>query len=254
MKFYLFLSLSFIFQLSFAQEQKIQFYLTPHFGGEFSISYFQSKSTKPDYVAKIPMYYAAKFGGYITASVNNKYDISFGYTASDISWAVKMEVPEELGMAAHERGGMIHRLQLQFAKPIKTVSIKRKKHRNINNLFDIKLFSSISYEIIQDNYSPTLPVQMGFGNTSFYIYGDNSLINKNGFGISTGFSLEFKTLGERKLEFGFLYHQGLSKRIKIDWTTQKNNEPFDYFTTYSRGSAVAAYIALPIKLFKIRKK
>jgi len=252
-KIILFISL-FIYGFSFGQET-INFYIAPQLAGTYPTTAFADRKNKPSYVNRTTAHFYGKYGVKGILDFKKRFALEFGYESAEISWGL---IFEENGVLGKENvwhflrmKPNLHRYSLVFVKPLKLVSIKFKKHKDIKDLFFVNAKLGVSREFYSSVHTEIAPLPTD--NRQFkYKNGIDSVNNQN-FGIEMGLSTQFLRDGKRRIELGITYRKGLSKRLVINWATQLNNEPVDYFTTYSRGSFLGFYMLVPIKIFSIKK-
>ncbi len=262
-----------------AQNQKnLQFYFSPHIGGEWTLSRFENKKEKSPYIQGATLDLSDKYGVSLMADFNRKVSLELGYGWGNVGWGARYKSQTDSALT-EMRGSTalsttVRRLTLKVSKPLTSVKIKRNLGENsIGRLlnipdeyrhwviFDIQLLGGFSYEYIP----PAVGGYLGLGwGPSFRRNGTIARdqvtlkdswdrVHPYGSGVFTGFSLQFYHLGKRKFELGVIYHKGLNKRILVNWETSINGVEFPAFRTFTRGSMIALYLAYPIKLFGIRK-
>ena len=250
-KIILFISL-FIYGFSFGQET-IRFYIAPELAGTYPTTGFADRKNNPDYIKRTTANFYGKYGIKGILDFKKHFAIEFGYESGEISWGLALEEKGVLGKeySSNFLFGGAHRYSLVFVKPLKLVSIKFKKHKDLKDLFFVNAKLGVSGEFYSSVHTEIAPLPTD--NRQFkYKNGIDSVNNQN-FGIEMGLSTQFLRDGKRRIELGITYRKGLSKRLTINWATQLNNELVDYFTTYSRGSFLGFYMLVPIKIFSIKK-
>jgi hypothetical protein len=231
----------------FAQKGITQFYLKPYIGGEWLVSNYENRSEKPDIARAIPYDLTDKYGINLLVDFNNHFSLEFGYGGGNIGWGESNNHITGLGRGVRGASARQERWNLTFVRPIKLVNIKRKHKKDLEGVFDIGLVAGISYEHI-----PLFHDGSNIGSNLIKEIEIN-MIKQNAWGGEIGFNLQFYQQEKRRVELGFVYHHGFSKRIVITWedTTQAD---YTTFNTFTRGSMFAIYLSYPIALFKIRKK
>ncbi len=199
-----------------AQNQKnIQFYFSPHIGGEWVWSRFENKKENPPHIQRTTLRLSAKYGVSLMADFNRKVSLELGYGWGNVGWGVRYK--SQTG-GATSSGTLVRRLTLKVSKPLTSVKIKRNLGENsIGRLlnipdeyqywaiFDIQLLGGFSYENI-----PYSVDYVSAGSLSSLNWGtlEHNTVRRNvhpyGSGVFTGFSLQFYHLGKRKFELGVI--------------------------------------------------
>ena len=119
-----------------AQNQKnIQFYFSPHIGGEWTLSRLENKKEKPPYIQGATLDLAAKYGVSLMADFNRKVSLELGYGWGDVGWGVRYK---RLSGGSTSSGMLVRRLTLKVSKPLTSVKIKRTLGENsIGRLLNI---------------------------------------------------------------------------------------------------------------------
>ena len=268
---YIVLFLSILGYPVFAQkEQPIQFYLSPHIGVEWTLSTFEDRKEKPPYITSTSPDLTDKYGISIVADFKRKFSLELGYGWGNVGWGLhfKSQTDSALNSISGRNSPSIsvRRLSLKFVKPVTLVKIKRRKKNDFIStllkvpkslkywaIFDVNILGGVSYERIPTHFVSGVLGIGSFGGTDAIGLNDNwNYKNAYGYGVYTGFSLQFYQLDKKRFELGFIYHKGLNKRIIVEWETSINGVEFPKFNTFTRGSMLAIYVAYPIKLFKIK--
>ena len=248
---------------------QISFYLQPHIGIELPFSSFSNKNFLPKFIENSATDAAIAYGFSLVADFNKKFSIEFGYTWGNIGWGLNYF--SKTDSAKFEFSGRtvsdptLKRLLIKFHQPLLNVKIpkseiKTKQYADIKRywaVFDVNLMVGISIEYLAPtNYD----VDIGFSGT---FNGNRDIVeleetvqvlNENGYGIQAGIILQFYNNNKRRLQLGFIYHQGIEQRIKVTVSPTINNVELHDFDMYSRGSMFAFYAAYPLLLFEKKQE
>ena len=174
--------------------------------------------------------------------------------------------------AANETFGQIfsstsmHRFFFKIHKPVANIKIARSGKRTSEYttqklywaIFDVNLMAGITSDnIIPTNWINFLGINTGSFTGSHDIISlvdSVTVLNDTGYSLQFGLNLQFYNNGKRRLQLGFIYQQGISRRLRSTWYTSINGTPFPEFDMYSRGSMFAFYAAYPILLFETRRE
>ena len=252
----------------------IQFYVAPHIGGEWTLSAFENKRNRPPYIKGTWPDLSDKYGLSLLVDFKTRFSVELGYGWGNVGGGVTYKSQTDSVLYSTSGGSVsqftVRRMTVKVNKPVARIEIKRKKEKdsflgtllNIKDefrywaVFDVQIFSGISYEYIPP-YSDEghLSSLAGiFPNNDEIILDEQfNITNPYGSGLFLGFSIQSYQLGKRKFELGFIYHQGLKRRVWLDWESSINGLEFPVFRTFTRGSMLAMYLSYPIKLFEIKK-
>ena len=259
-----------LFYPMLAQKNEIiQFYLSPHIGVEWTLSTFENRKERPPYLIGIKPRLSDKYGISLVADFKRKFSLELGYGFGNVGWGLNYKSQTDSALNAISGGILnttdVKRLSIKLVKPVKLVKIKRRKEKDFTGdplkipdpfkywvIFDINILAGFSYEYIPPFVSGELGLSVGSGTDVIQLDDTWERANPYGGGVFTGFSLQLYQWNRRRLEIGFIYHKGLSKRIIVKWETSINGVDYPTFKTFTRGSMLAMYVAYPIPLFKIK--
>ena len=253
----LFISL-FIYMASFGQEtEKLAVSITPSYGLEIPFSSFSDRGSLPPYIVGSSQELSVPYNIALQVDFKNNNSFALKYGSKGVSTGVRQKSisPNTLGKGGVSNSFDMTFFELVFSKTIiKEVTIKRKKHRDIKNLFDLNFAIGISYEKFKKYlFEPYRFHSGGSESDSFDYYISQNLLSNKGYGLTTGIELKFKRFGKNRATLGFFYHKGFNKRIETTWETSINNTEYPAFTSYTRGSSISIFLSIPIKIFSIKK-
>lgn len=234
-------------------QPKVQFYLIPHIGVEFPFSFVEQGTSLPPFLVGARTNISTEKAGLsLMADINGIYTVEIGYGFGHIGWGVAYEKPSLYkNRKRNFTSTNLNRIYFNLSRPVYRVVIP-KSNLNVKNkfwaIFDLNIMLGFSRENLNMmSYAESFP----FGSSGVH---SNSIIDRDSvtvlkdrsYSIHGGAALQFYHKGKKRLQLGFLYHQGLSRMVKITKTTRMNGVTFPDFNIYTRGSMFAFYLAYPI--------
>ncbi len=266
----------FFFLSHFSTAQTL--YLRPQLGKESQFSAFVDRGTKPRHISKVPS--SGLTGGIAFMLDVNKWlfevNLYNGDAGTGASYKVKSDSSDSERSGSSKWSSYENRLSLNVSKPVKRITIYRKKYNSIDKLlrsenkpirtnFDINLLAGLAFarfpqrnrvnNINNRGFNVSINTGNNLDNIADVSLVETSLIRKNGIRLELGSYIQFyNNNGDKRLRLGFLYGLGLAARRVFVWETRINNVVFPNFKTVTRGTTFSAYISYPIKLKTFNKK
>ena len=248
-------------------------YLNPSLGVQWGFSQFEDRENTPSYIKSANLVSGARYGIGLMVDFNEKWGLELGYGGADfglgVKYASKTDSVESEVSGRKIRYTTVHRAYLQIFSPGKLVFIrkrrgaylrryaKEKKEYDFLSVFNLGFLGGISYEFVSRFSNTNASENASDVNT----YDDIKLFEtaiqtpeQNGLGIYFGLYTQFLNKGEKRLQLGLIYQQGLQKRIISNWATSINGIQQPDFQTFTRGSYLAFYASYPIKLLTFGEK
>jgi hypothetical protein len=269
----IFTYLFFILPFCIYAQEGTRFYLTPSLGVQWGFSQFEDKETTPDYVKSANLVSGARYGIGLMVDFKEKWGLEVGYGGADLGlglkYASKTDSVESEVSGRKIRYTTIHRAYLQVFSPGKLVFIrkrrgaylrryaKEKKEYDFLSVFNLGFLGGISYESVSHFSNTNVSENASEVNTFDKIELFETSLQKseqNGLGIYFGIYTQFLNKGEKRLQLGIVYQQGLQKRIISNWSTSINGVAQPDFQTFTRNSYLSFYACYPIKLFTLGLK
>ncbi len=229
-----------------------RFYLVPHLGGEFPFSYIDRNSLLPPYVVRSSTSLTAEKAGLsLLIDIKDLYTFEMGYGFGNIGWGV---IYEYYSKNLYRRDGSfrspnLNRIYLNFTRPVYNIVIP-KSNLNANNkfwaIFDVSIMLGFSRENLNMMSYAEAPFSSSVNSDYFNDRDSVTVLKNNSYSAHGGASLQFYHKGKKRLQLSFLYHQGLSRMVKITKSLQFNDVSFADFDIYTRGSMFAFYAAYPL--------
>ncbi len=249
---------------NYASGQRNSFYLMPHIGLNFPFSYFADKNNVPPYIKRTKTNSDENFGLAVFADFDKNIGFLLGYEIGTVGWGIKVSSHTDSArnqtMRSSYTSVRVQRFFIRCSKNISQVRIVKSSKDypfgHVNKywaIFDIDIFAGFSMEHVPPvNYGSNVSfLSRPFTGTRDIIHTNDAIttLNDTGYGLQVGINLQFYNNGKRRLQLGFLYHQGINRRLKAIWSSSINGKPFPDFDQYTRGSVFAMYASYPILLF-----
>jgi|GEM_PF-3788777 len=254
---------------AFAQEN-IRFYLTPSLGVQWGFAKFENKETIPSYVKRTNVPSGARYGIGLLVDFNEKWGLEIGYGGAElglgIKYASKTDSVENEISGRKIRYTIIHRAYMHWLSPGKLIIIrkrrgtylrryaKEKKEYDYLSVFNLGFMGGFAYE-----YTPPFSFRNNTSTSSSIIVQDDiklaetnvAIPGEHSMGIYFGLYTQFLNKGEKRLQLGVVYQQGIQKRVISNWSTSINGVAQPDFKTFTRGSYLAMYANYPIKFLTL---
>ena len=235
-------------------------YLLPSAGGDFPFSFYDNKKALPPYMRSTLSDFTINYGISFLLDVKRKnvFEVGFGMGGIGTGYIYRFQTDSAKARSSGTSftWAETRRIWLKYHKRIAQVVIPR-SDLQVNNrklkrfwaIFDVNLLAGFTRE--------DLPRTTALNAGNISIAGGNftgnhdilefdrtgTIINYSGYGAQLGVSLQFYDYGKKRLQLGFIYQQGINRRLKSTWSTSINVTPFPDFDMYTRGSMFAFYAA-----------
>lgn len=269
----IFTSLFLVLSFCIYSQEKTRFYLTPSLGVQWGFAKFEDKETLPNYIKRLNVPSGARYGIGLLVDFKEKWGLEIGYGGAElglgIKYASKTDSVESEISGRKIRYTIVHRAYMHWLSPGKLIIIrkrrgtylrrnaKEKKEYDYLSVFNLGFLGGFAYEFTppfsfrnNSGTASTITTQddITLAETNVEIPGEHSM------GIYLGIYTQFLNKGEKRLQLGIIYQQGIQKRIISNWSTSINGVEQSDFQTFTRGSYLALYANYPIKFLTLGDK